>query len=94
MAEIADGWMLAQVWPGLFGKLWPKLEGHLRERGRDPETFPNIAYHNINIANDRAAALEETRRFLHEYYGPVFSRRTGGRMDRRWDAPGVCRGPQ
>lgn len=73
VAEIADGWMLAQVWPGLFGKLWPKLEGYLRANGRDPETFPNIAYHNVNIAKDRASALEETMRFLHEYYGPVFS---------------------
>jgi alkanesulfonate monooxygenase SsuD/methylene tetrahydromethanopterin reductase-like flavin-dependent oxidoreductase (luciferase family) len=73
VAEIADGWMLAQVWPGLFGKLWPKVAGYLRERGRDPETFPNIAYHNINIASDRVTALEETSRFLHAYYGPVFS---------------------
>jgi alkanesulfonate monooxygenase SsuD/methylene tetrahydromethanopterin reductase-like flavin-dependent oxidoreductase (luciferase family) len=73
VAEIADGWMVAQVWPGLYAQLWQKLSRYLLEAGKDPETFPNIAYHNINVAHDREAALAETRRFLHEYYGPVFS---------------------
>ncbi|HVN91416.1 MAG TPA: LLM class flavin-dependent oxidoreductase [Candidatus Binataceae bacterium] len=73
VAQIADGWMLAWVWPGLFGKLWPKLSRHLAEAGRDPQSFPNIAYHNIQVAKDRAEALDETMRFLRRYYGPVFS---------------------
>ncbi len=73
VAQIADGWMLAQVWPGLFGALWPKLSRHLSEAGKDPANFPNIAYHNINVARDRGTALSETERFLHAYYGPVFS---------------------
>jgi alkanesulfonate monooxygenase SsuD/methylene tetrahydromethanopterin reductase-like flavin-dependent oxidoreductase (luciferase family) len=73
VAQIADGWMLAQVWPGLFAALWPKLSRHLSEAGRDPAKFPNIAYHNINVARDRETALAETERFLHAYYGPVFS---------------------
>lgn len=73
VAEIADGWMVAQVWPGLFGTLWEKLSKHLAAAGREADVFPNIAYHNINVARDRATALAETRRFLDEYYGPVFS---------------------
>ena len=73
VAQIADGWMVAQVWPGLFGTLWPKLSRHLIEAGRDPASFPNIAYQNINVAADRETALDETERFLHAYYGPVFS---------------------
>jgi alkanesulfonate monooxygenase SsuD/methylene tetrahydromethanopterin reductase-like flavin-dependent oxidoreductase (luciferase family) len=73
VARIADGWMVAQVWPGLFGTLWPKLSRHLIEAGRDPASFPNIAYQNINVAADRETALDETERFLHAYYGPVFS---------------------
>jgi alkanesulfonate monooxygenase SsuD/methylene tetrahydromethanopterin reductase-like flavin-dependent oxidoreductase (luciferase family) len=32
-----------------------------------------MAYHNVNINPDRQAALEESKRFLDEYYGPVFS---------------------
>jgi alkanesulfonate monooxygenase SsuD/methylene tetrahydromethanopterin reductase-like flavin-dependent oxidoreductase (luciferase family) len=73
VAEVADGWMVAQVWPGLFSALWSKLSRHLVAIGKDPGAFPNIAYHNINLGGDRASALAETRRFLHEYYGPVFS---------------------
>jgi len=73
VAQIADGWMIAQVWPGLFAALWPKLSRHLSEAGRDPASFPNIVYQNINVATDRATALNETERFLHAYYGPVFS---------------------
>ena len=73
VAQIADGWMVAQVWPGLFRALWPKLKRYLSATGKDPESFPNIAYHNINVARDRETALAETRRFLHAYYGPVFS---------------------
>jgi alkanesulfonate monooxygenase SsuD/methylene tetrahydromethanopterin reductase-like flavin-dependent oxidoreductase (luciferase family) len=73
VAEVADGWMVAQVWPGLFSALWSRLSRHLTALGKDPGVFPNIAYHNINLAHDRATALAETRRFLHEYYGPVFS---------------------
>jgi alkanesulfonate monooxygenase SsuD/methylene tetrahydromethanopterin reductase-like flavin-dependent oxidoreductase (luciferase family) len=73
VAQIADGWMIAQVWPGLFRALWPKLTRHLSEAGKNPESFPNIAYHNINVARDRETALAETHRFLHAYYGAVFS---------------------
>jgi alkanesulfonate monooxygenase SsuD/methylene tetrahydromethanopterin reductase-like flavin-dependent oxidoreductase (luciferase family) len=32
-----------------------------------------MAYHNVNINEDRQAALEESKRFLDAYYGPVFS---------------------
>jgi alkanesulfonate monooxygenase SsuD/methylene tetrahydromethanopterin reductase-like flavin-dependent oxidoreductase (luciferase family) len=73
VAAIADGWMVAQVWPGLFSGLWRRLLKHLIALGKDPELFPNIAYHNIHLGHDRATALAETRRFLHEYYGTVFS---------------------
>jgi alkanesulfonate monooxygenase SsuD/methylene tetrahydromethanopterin reductase-like flavin-dependent oxidoreductase (luciferase family) len=73
VAQVADGWMVAQVWPGLFGVLWAKLSKHLAEVGKEPESFPNIAYHNINLARNRETALAETQRFLHAYYGPVFS---------------------
>lgn len=72
VARVADGWMTTQSWPGAFRQGWSILERALREEGRDPETFPNIEYHNINISSDRAASLEETQRFLDAYYGPFF----------------------
>jgi alkanesulfonate monooxygenase SsuD/methylene tetrahydromethanopterin reductase-like flavin-dependent oxidoreductase (luciferase family) len=73
VARIADGWMTVQIFPRMFAANWSKLREFLAVEGRDPEAFPNIAYHNINIGPDRSAALEESKRFLDEYYGPVFA---------------------
>ncbi|HEY2483901.1 MAG TPA: LLM class flavin-dependent oxidoreductase [Candidatus Binataceae bacterium] len=73
VVRIADGWMSANAFPGLFAANWEKLAGHLKEAGKDPATYPTIAYHNININPDRDAALQESKRFLDEYYGPVFA---------------------
>jgi alkanesulfonate monooxygenase SsuD/methylene tetrahydromethanopterin reductase-like flavin-dependent oxidoreductase (luciferase family) len=73
VAKIADGWMTVQIFPGMLADLWSKLSRYLRDEGKDPDAFPTIAYHNININPDRAAALEETKRFLDAYYGPVFT---------------------
>lgn len=84
VAEKADGWMSAQVTPGAFGALWQRLQPCLREAGRDPATFPNNAYHNININEDRDEAYAESKRFLDMYYGPVFSEE----MIRAWTALG------
>ncbi|HYA35349.1 MAG TPA: LLM class flavin-dependent oxidoreductase [Candidatus Binataceae bacterium] len=73
VAKIADGWMTVQLFPGMFKANWEKVSEALRREGRDPDVFPNIEYHNINVNPDRAAALAESKRFLDEYYGPVFS---------------------
>jgi alkanesulfonate monooxygenase SsuD/methylene tetrahydromethanopterin reductase-like flavin-dependent oxidoreductase (luciferase family) len=73
VVRIADGWMSANAFPGLFAANWEKLAVYLKEAGKDPATYPTIAYHNININPDRDAALQESKRFLDEYYGPVFA---------------------
>jgi alkanesulfonate monooxygenase SsuD/methylene tetrahydromethanopterin reductase-like flavin-dependent oxidoreductase (luciferase family) len=73
VVRIADGWMSANAFPGLFAANWEKLAEYLKEAGKDPASFPTIAYHNININPDRDAALHESKRFLDEYYGPVFA---------------------
>ena len=73
VAKIADGWMTVQIFPKMMTALWSKLSGYLREEGKDPAAFPTIAYHNININPDRNAALDESKRFLDQYYGPVFA---------------------
>jgi alkanesulfonate monooxygenase SsuD/methylene tetrahydromethanopterin reductase-like flavin-dependent oxidoreductase (luciferase family) len=65
--------MSANAFPGLFAANWEKLAVYLKEAGKDPASFPTIAYHNININPDRDAALHESKRFLDEYYGPVFA---------------------
>ncbi len=85
VATIADGWMTVQLFPKLFANNWTKVAGFLRKHGKDPAKFPNVAYHNININPDRAAALAESRRFLEAYYGPVFS----PEMVEAWTAAGT-----
>ncbi len=45
------------------------------ELGRDPRAIETHAYHNINVNEDREAALEESKRFLDTYYVPqIFTR--------------------
>ena len=83
--RLADGWMSAQTSPRAFGNNWDKIVQLLQEEGKDPETFPNIAYYNININSDRQSALEESKRFLDEYYGPVFT----PEMVKAWTASGT-----
>ena len=85
VAKIADGWMTVQLFPKMFFDNWSRLSQILTEEGRDPASFGNIAYHNININSDRDAALAESKRFLDEYYGPVFA----PQMVEAWTAAGT-----
>jgi alkanesulfonate monooxygenase SsuD/methylene tetrahydromethanopterin reductase-like flavin-dependent oxidoreductase (luciferase family) len=85
VARMADGWMTVNLFPGMFRANWAKLSACLAQEGRHLTAFPNIAYHNVNINPDRQAALEESKRFLDEYYGPVFS----PSMVEAWTAAGT-----
>jgi alkanesulfonate monooxygenase SsuD/methylene tetrahydromethanopterin reductase-like flavin-dependent oxidoreductase (luciferase family) len=85
VAIMSDGWMSAQTSPRSFGDNWDKIVELLKEEGRDPANFPNIAYYNININPDREEALDESKKFLDEYYGPVFS----PSMVEAWTASGT-----
>lgn len=85
VARIADGWMTVQLFPKMFAQNWARLSACLKAEGRDPASFGNIEYHNININPDRNAALAESKRFLDEYYGPVFS----AEMVEPWTAAGT-----
>ena len=75
VVDRADGWMTVRMIPGSMSDNWAQICGFLKEDGRNPDDFPNMAYHNININSDKQAALEESAKFLDEYYGPVFSPR-------------------
>ena len=44
-----------------------------RGEGRDPARLGSALYHNININEDRQAALEESTAFLDAYYTSKFS---------------------
>ena len=85
VADLADGWMTTRLSMGLAATNWNGIARYLREAGRDPVTFPTMAYHNINLNPDRQAALEESKRFLDAYYGPVFT----PSMVEAWTAAGT-----
>jgi alkanesulfonate monooxygenase SsuD/methylene tetrahydromethanopterin reductase-like flavin-dependent oxidoreductase (luciferase family) len=87
VARIADGWMSVNIFPGIFAANWSKLTGYLKDEGKDPAVYPNIAYHNINLNSDHNAALDESKRFLDQYYGPVFA----PQMVEAWTAAGPPR---
>jgi alkanesulfonate monooxygenase SsuD/methylene tetrahydromethanopterin reductase-like flavin-dependent oxidoreductase (luciferase family) len=85
VAKLADGWMTVQLFPKMFRANWTALSQYLKDEGRDPDQFGNIEYHNVNINPDRAAALDESKRFLDAYYGPVFA----PEMVEAWTAAGT-----
>jgi alkanesulfonate monooxygenase SsuD/methylene tetrahydromethanopterin reductase-like flavin-dependent oxidoreductase (luciferase family) len=85
VARTADGWMTTRKSPEHLTVNLPAIKEFLVEEGRDPDSFPVSAYHNLNLNPDREAAYEESYRFLGEYYGPVFS----PEATRHWTATGT-----
>lgn len=73
VARLADGWMTNKVSPDEFRRQWAEIARMAREEGRDPARLGSALYHNININEDRQAALEESKRFLDTYYTASFS---------------------
>jgi alkanesulfonate monooxygenase SsuD/methylene tetrahydromethanopterin reductase-like flavin-dependent oxidoreductase (luciferase family) len=75
-ARHADGWQTSAWDPkDLEFRINDTLK-KVSEQGRDPATFERHLYHNINVNEDREAALEESGRFLEEYYVPTKFPRT------------------
>jgi alkanesulfonate monooxygenase SsuD/methylene tetrahydromethanopterin reductase-like flavin-dependent oxidoreductase (luciferase family) len=72
VARYADGWMTNKVSPDEFRHQWARIAAMAREEGRDPSRLGSTLYHNINIGEDRQAALEESRAFLDAYYSSKF----------------------
>lgn len=73
VARYADGWMTNKLSPDEFRRQWARVTAMAREEGRDPSTLGSALYHNINVNEDRQAALEESKRFLDTYYTASFS---------------------
>jgi len=73
VARYADGWMTNKLTPEEFRSQWSRITAMAREEGRDPTTLGSALYHNININEDRPAALEESKGFLDRYYTANFS---------------------
>src|ERR671922_776068 len=73
VARYADGWMTNKVTPEQFCQQWGRITALAREEGRDAATLGNALYHNLNINEDRHAALAESKTFLDTYYTANFS---------------------
>jgi alkanesulfonate monooxygenase SsuD/methylene tetrahydromethanopterin reductase-like flavin-dependent oxidoreductase (luciferase family) len=73
VARFADGWMTNKVAPEEFRTQWLRIQTMAREEGRDPAKIGSALYHNINIKEDRKAALDESKAFLDKYYTSNFS---------------------
>jgi alkanesulfonate monooxygenase SsuD/methylene tetrahydromethanopterin reductase-like flavin-dependent oxidoreductase (luciferase family) len=73
VARLADGWMTNKLSPAEFAQQFARIRAMAREEGRDPAALGSALYHNINVNEDRDAALAETRAFLDAYYTAKFS---------------------
>ncbi len=73
VARYADGWMTNKVTPEQFSQQWGRITTMAREEGRDAADLRNALYHNLNINEDRKAALIESKTFLDTYYTANFS---------------------
>lgn len=73
VARYADGWMTNKLSPREFAEQFGRVRAMAREAGRDPQALGGALYHNININEDRQAALAESKAFLDAYYTANFS---------------------
>jgi alkanesulfonate monooxygenase SsuD/methylene tetrahydromethanopterin reductase-like flavin-dependent oxidoreductase (luciferase family) len=75
VARLGDGWMTT-AWPAEdFAELRRQICAYAKDYGRSFDDLPCALYYNININDDREAAIQESQRFLEEYYTPItFSR--------------------
>src|SRR5258706_14204080 len=73
VARYADGWMTNKLSPAEFARQFGRIRAMAREEGRDPAALGSALYHNININEDRTAALAEAKAFLDAYYTAKFS---------------------
>ena len=65
--------MTNKVTPEQFRQMWSRIKAIAPEEGRDPAKLRSALYHNININEDRQAALAESKAFLDKYYTSNFS---------------------
>jgi alkanesulfonate monooxygenase SsuD/methylene tetrahydromethanopterin reductase-like flavin-dependent oxidoreductase (luciferase family) len=84
VVDHAEGWQTSLYDPEDLRWRLGYLRGYAREQGKDPSTIETHLYHNININEDRNAALDEAKRFLDIYYTTDFPLETIG----GWTATG------
>jgi alkanesulfonate monooxygenase SsuD/methylene tetrahydromethanopterin reductase-like flavin-dependent oxidoreductase (luciferase family) len=73
VARYADGWMTNKLTPSEFAEQFGRVRAMAKEEGRDASALGSALYHNINVNEDRQAALAESKKFLDAYYTANFS---------------------
>jgi alkanesulfonate monooxygenase SsuD/methylene tetrahydromethanopterin reductase-like flavin-dependent oxidoreductase (luciferase family) len=76
--------MTNKLSPAEFARQFARIRAMAGEEGRDPSRLGSALYHNINIQEDRQAALEESKKFLDTYYTASF----GARFVEQWTVAG------
>jgi alkanesulfonate monooxygenase SsuD/methylene tetrahydromethanopterin reductase-like flavin-dependent oxidoreductase (luciferase family) len=75
VARLGDGWMTTAWPPATFGRLRQQIVEYATEYGRSFDGLPCALYYNMNVNDDREAAIDESRHYLDNYYVPqTFSR--------------------
>jgi alkanesulfonate monooxygenase SsuD/methylene tetrahydromethanopterin reductase-like flavin-dependent oxidoreductase (luciferase family) len=74
VGKIADGWMTHSVSPDGFRRSWEFILQVGRDAGRDMAGFDNVLYHHINVNDDKAEALADSKTFLDLYYSANYSK--------------------
>jgi alkanesulfonate monooxygenase SsuD/methylene tetrahydromethanopterin reductase-like flavin-dependent oxidoreductase (luciferase family) len=74
VGTIADGWMTHSVSPQGFQRSWDFILQVGRAHGRDMSDFDNVLYHHINVNDDKAQALNDSKTFLDLYYSADYSK--------------------
>ena len=70
VARLGDGWMTTAYPPEDFAELRRRIFEYAEECGRSFEGLPCALYYNMNVNEDREAAVDESRRYLNGYYTP------------------------
>lgn len=74
VARLGDGWMTTFQPPEIVSEYLADIRGYAAEEGRElPDDFEVAVYYNINVNEDRDAALAETKRYLDAYYTTDYS---------------------
>lgn len=74
VARLGDGWMTTFQPPHIVREYMSDIRGHAADAGRDlPDDFEVAVYYNINVNEDRTAALAETKKYLDAYYTTDYS---------------------
>ena len=71
---MADGWMTDNTPVATFEQRWDQIRQVAREAGRPVASMESALHLMVNLNDDRAAAFEESVKFLHTYYSPAMTR--------------------